>query len=174
MKQPPWRMCGGIGSGGRHLSACMKVQRTSWRSVRLFVLSVGVASLALLAVPAFAVNATAPAGGDVAVQPVNPYVKISDQALTDLAARIDELDPDNRQALISEIKMRMARQGSTDGVLRVRLLRRYGTVVRRSTIRIEIRQVPKDRQKYGLGFEQRSVQAVEKQATPVVKVTDPN
>ena len=173
MKQPPWRMCGGIDSGGRHLSACMKVQRTSWRSVRPFVLSVGVASLALLAVPAFAVNATAPTGGEVAVQPVNPYVKISDQALTDLAARIDELDPDSKQALISEIKMRMARQGSTDGVLHVRLVRRYG-IPRHGTIRIEIRQVPKDRQKYGLGFEQRSVQAVEKQATPVVKVTDSN
>ncbi len=172
MKQPPWTMCGGIGSGGRHRSACMKEQRTSWRSVLPFVLSVGVASLALLAVPAFAVNAAAPTGEDAAVQPVNPYAKISDQTLTDLAARIDELDPDNKQALISEIKMRMARQGSTDGVLRVRLPRRYGTVVRR--VRIEIRKVPKDRQKYGLGFEQRSAQAVEKQATPVVKVTDSN
>lgn len=143
----------------------MKVQRSSWRSIRPLVVSVVAALLIVAAGQASA--AKVPPVDDVVTHVVNPYADVSDEALNKLMAESGELDHDQRQALFSEVKMRMARQSHN--------LRRYGTVVRRGTIHIKIRKG----QRYGLGFEQRSAQAasaqaVEKQATPVVKVTDPN
>ncbi len=159
----------------------MKLQRRSWRRFRPFVVSVGAVLLVVFAGQLSAAEAGAnPALVDVVAAP-NPYADVSDEALTKFAAEWDQLDADQRRALLAEVKMRMARQGSSGGVLRIRLQRRYGAVVRRprATLRIELRAVPKARQEFGVGFEQRTAQASsaqlsKEQAAPVIKVTDPN
>ena len=163
----------------------MKLQRRSWRRFRPFVGSVGAVLLVVFAGQLLAAERAAEASAnatsvDVVAAP-NPYADASDEALTKFAAQWDELNADQRRALLAEVKMRMARQGSSGGVLRIRLQRRYGTVIRRgrATIRIEVRPVLKARQEFGEGFEQRtaeapSAQGSKEQAVPVIKVTDPN
>lgn len=168
----------------------MKLQRRSWSRFRPFVVWVGTVLIVgfagqLLAAPRAAEASANPASVEVVAAP-NPYADASDEALTKFAARWDDLDADQRRALLAEVKMRMARQGSSGGVLRIRLQRRYGTIVRRgrATIRIKVRPVLKARQEFGVGFEQRTAQASpaqaskeqgsKEQAVPVIKVTDPN
>ncbi len=163
----------------------MKLQRRSWRRFRAFAVSVAVVLAVAFAGQLSAAGRGAEASAnatsvDVVAAP-NPYADASDEALTKFAAQWDELEADQRRALLAEVKMRMARQGSSGGVLRIRLQRRYGTVIRRgrATIRIEVRPVLKARQEFGVGFEQRtaeasSAQASKEQAVPVLKVTDPN
>ena len=69
-----------------------------------------------------------------------PLSAKSDAQLTEIARRWNDLSTDERDALITEVKSRMARGGNREGVLRIRLTRRYGTVVRHpngATLRIE-------------------------------------
>jgi len=108
----------------------------------------------------------AAANGEALSQAVS-YADASDEQLTALAARWDSLGAAQRRALLSEVKMRMARSqglakgGSANGVLRIRLTRRYGTVPHGRTagqlhFRLEAR--PANAEEFGVGFEQRAGQ----------------
>lgn len=111
------------------------------------------------------------------------YAAISDQDLTNIAARWDDLDAQQRRALLSEVKMRMQRNGSAEEVLRVKVRRRYGTVVRHrngstATLRFEVRSVQPGSKDFGVGFERRTQQGGEAEQeaeseTPVIRVADP-
>ena len=131
------------------------------------------------AVGAYAAQSAEPAAEPTPVS----YASVSDQELTDIAARWDDLDAQQRRAVLSEVKMRMKRNGTAQGVLRVKVGRRYGTVVRRAdgttaTLRIEVRSVRKGSQGFGVGFERRAQQGdmapeeAEPNA-PVIRVADP-
>ena len=83
--------------------------------------------LALVLCAAMPAAAAAPAAAE---QPVS-YANASDAELTALGAHWNDLSSEERQALLSEVKMRMARarsQGAATGVLRIKLRRRYGAV----------------------------------------------
>ena len=139
---------------------------------------------------AWAASASVPAADGE--QPLS-YHQATDQQLTVLAARWDHLNPAERRALLSEVKLRMARQqsaqsGAPTGVLRIRLTRRYGAGRKnpaKGQLHIQVQATPRgarvhavcqgppgscpdvqakgaptpiadERQKYGLGFEQRT------------------
>lgn len=97
----------------------------------------------------------------------NVYRQHSDEQLTALAADWDSLDRHERRALLTEMKLRMARNGERENVLHIRTERRYGRLIRKSdgrVIRIETQVVHvrpvnpedlKERQSFGVGFEQR-------------------
>ncbi|MEQ8858566.1 MAG: hypothetical protein RIC56_07960 [Pseudomonadales bacterium] len=116
--------------------------------------------------------AAEPAAGTSRSATVNPFGDRSDAELTALAADWDALDRHQRRALLTEMKLRMARQGEGKGVIHIRTERRYGRLIRQSdgrVIRIETQVVhvrPLDpdapplesrgaRQGFGVGFEQR-------------------
>lgn len=83
--------------------------------------------LALVLCAAMPAAVAAPAAAE---QPVS-YANASDAELTALGAHWNDLSSEERQALLSEVKMRMARarsQGAATGVLRIKLRRRYGAV----------------------------------------------
>ncbi len=144
------------------------------------------------AVPAARVMAsTEPAGGDAAVADTasrsadassadassadaapaagqgNPYGAHSDEELTALAAHWESLDRHQRRALLTEMKLRMARKGNRSDDIHIRSERRYGRIIRQpdgqvihiETQVIHVRPVNPDeleaRQSYGVGFEQR-------------------
>ncbi len=97
----------------------MKLQRRSWRRFRPFVVWVGAVLIVgfaaqLSAAPRAAEANANPTSVDVVAAP-NPYADASDEALTKFAAQWDELEADQRRALLAEVKMRMARQGSSGG-----------------------------------------------------------
>lgn len=105
--------------------------------------------------------------------PLQPFSDRSDAELTALAADWDALDRHARRALLTEMKLRMARQGDRKGVIHIRTERRYGRLIRQPdgrVIRIEtqvvhVRPLAADevgqqaaaqgRQGFGVGFEQR-------------------
>jgi hypothetical protein len=96
-----------------------------------------------------------------------PYREYTDQDLTALAADWDSLDRHQRRALLTEMKLRMARKGNEVNLLHIRTERRYGRLIRKSdgrVIRIETQVVhvrpvkPEDlsaRRSFGIGFEHR-------------------
>lgn len=95
-------------------------------------------------------------GPDNSQDPPVSYVDVSDEQLTALAARWDELAVAERRALLSEVKMRMARrQTGTNGVLSIRLTRRYGAVPQ-GQLRIRLGTGPAKAREFGVGFEQRA------------------
>ena len=116
------------------------------------------------------------------------YASISDEDLTAIAARWDDLSVPERLALASEVTLRMKRNGSADGVLPVKVRRRFGTVVRHpngatASMHVEVRSVDKvekqGSQQFGVGFEQRARQDVAKPEQvepdpPVLRVADPD
>ena len=113
------------------------------------------------------------------------YASVNDEDLTAIAARWDNLSAQQRRALLSEIKMRMKRNGNAEGVLRVNVRRRYGTVVRHrngatATLRVEVRSVKKQgSEDFGVGFEKRAGKddAAPEEAepdSPVIRVADPD
>lgn len=128
----------------------------------------------------------------------NQYRQHSDGELTALAADWDALDRHQRRALLTEMKLRMARNGKRDDVIHIRTERRYGRIIRQSdgrVIRIETQVVhvrpvnPEDlkaRHGFGVGFEQRvarraesrsvspSAQADVSPAEPVVDRDEPS
>ncbi len=95
-----------------------------------------------------------------APEPPVSYADANDAQLTALAARWDELAAAERRALLSEVKRRMARrQAGTNGVLSIRLTRRYGAVPQGRTagqLRIRVRSGQTDAKGFGVGFEQRA------------------
>jgi hypothetical protein len=125
---------------------------------------------------------------DPAEQPPNPspltfpqasphaYAEKTDTELTELTAQWDSLDDTQRRALLTEVKMRMARSKGRDGVIRIRTLRRYGRIIRKSdgsVVRIEtrvvrVRPARPGTQSYGVGFEQRAARKEAGQETPPV------
>ena len=142
--------------------------------------------LVLAAILPWVAGAYAVANDDSRSQPARvSYASVSDDDLTAIAARWDDLDAQQRRALLSEVKMRMKRNGTAEGVLQVNVRRRYGTVVRHSngataTLRVEVRSVKKQGgQDFGVGFEKRAGQddtAPEQQEPdpPVLRVADPD
>ena len=147
-------------------------------------------ALVLAAILPVAAVAHAAADDEPRSQPARvSYASVSDEDLTGIAARWDDLDAQQRRALLSEVKMRMKRKGTAEGVLRANVRRRYGTVVRRSngataTLRVELRSVKQQGgQEFGVGFERRAGQddppgnaAPGKRAPgpPVLRVADPD
>ena len=141
--------------------------------------------LVLAATLPLAAGGLAAAGEEQRVEPARvSYASVSDEDLTAIAARWDDLDAQQRRALLSEVKLRMKRNGTADGVLQVNVRRRYGKVVRHpngatATLRVEVRSVRKPgSQDFGVGFEQRAGQdeAQPEQAEPeqpVLRVADP-
>lgn len=97
----------------------------------------------------------------------NPYRQHTDEELTTLAADWDALDRHERRALLTEMKLRMARNGERKGVIHIRTERRYGRLIRQSdgrVIHIETQVVhvrplnPEEleaRRSFGIGFEHR-------------------
>lgn len=127
-----------------------------------------------------AAQGTAPSAKPSEPPPVS-YAEATDRELTELAARWNDLSAGQRRALLSEMKLRMARQGAANDGLRIAVTRRYGTVVRRSngaTLHIELRSVQNAQPSFGAGFEQRvgrngePNEAAEAAQPPVVKVAD--
>ena len=110
---------------------------------------------------------------DPPVRPVS-YADASDEQLTALAAHWDELAAAERRALLSEVKMRMARrEAGTNGVLSIRLTRRYGAVPK-GHLRIRLGTGATNAKEYGVGFEQRAGQprnADPKPSKPTVKAS---
>ena len=110
------------------------------------------------------------------------YSEKTDQQLTELTAQWDTLDDSERQALLTEVKMRMARSKGRSGVIRIRTQRRYGRIIRKSdgsVVRIEtkvvrVRPVGPGTQPYGVGFERRAAsKEAEPETPPVLTVKDP-
>ena len=63
------------------------------------------------------------------LQPAAPdYSQSTDHELTRLGARWDALSAPEREALLREVKLRMAQRKDADGVLMIRTQRRYGRV----------------------------------------------
>lgn len=62
------------------------------------------------------------------LQPMPDYANSTDHELTRLGARWDLLSAPERQALLKEVKLRMAQRKVADGVLMIRTQRRYGRV----------------------------------------------
>ncbi len=147
--------------------------------------------------------------GDAPVQLVNSpllpeldYNRKSDYELTRMGARWDQLSVPERQALLKEVKLRMAQRKDADGVLMIRTQHRYGRVYRGNGryLKIETKVVrvrPADSAPktsgFGVGYEQRtstpapdqpSAQQADDAANPpldtaevkppVVRVSDPS
>ncbi len=120
-----------------------------------------------------------------------PYAQIyaakTDQELTDLTAQWGELDSVQRRALLTEVKMRMARNKGGEGVIHIRMQRRFGRIIRNtdgSVMRIEtqtqtqvvhVHPVRPGTESYGVGFEQRAARKEAEQETPpILTVKDPS
>jgi len=95
------------------------------------------------------------------------YRQKTDLQLTELGASWDELSRPEREALLREVKLRMAQRKDRDGVLMIRTQRRYGRIYRSDGryLKIETKVVrvrpanPNQSQAttgFGVGFEQRS------------------
>ncbi|NIP16167.1 MAG: hypothetical protein GWM88_16095 [Pseudomonadales bacterium] len=122
-------------------------------------------------------------GADELPGNANIYAAKSDQELTALAAQWESLDAEQRRALLTEVKMRMARQRGPDGTIRITFQRRYGRIIRNpdgSVVRIEtnvvrVRPGAEGNQTFGVGFEQRaSGSQPDEQSPPVITVKDPS
>ena len=121
--------------------------------------------------PSQVATGSAPADGSVplteALDEMLPdYSSLTHHQLTKIGARWDALSDPERQGLLQEVKLRMARQRGSDRTLQIRTQRRYGRIVRRSdgqVLRIETKVVrvqpaprsPAERS-FGVGFERRS------------------
>ena len=121
---------------------------------------------------AFAATGGVPAAGVTAVQ--TSFAERTDQELTALlATKLDTLDDAQRRALITEVKLRMARNNGRDRVIRLQAQRSYGrrvirqrdgSVVRIQTQVVRVRPKPSGKSPYGVGFEERAKKTP--QATP--------
>lgn len=102
-----------------------------------------------------------------------PYVERTDFELTQLAAQWETLDNDQRRALLTEVKHRMATSKAKEPIITIKTRRRYGRTIRRSDgslVRIETTEqvlryhrpsgfpssnTPDDKRAFGVGFERR-------------------
>ena len=97
----------------------------------------------------------------------SPYAAATDDELTAAAAGWDELSRDERRALLTEVRGRMAESSTAVPMLRIQRQRRYGRVIRQpdgSMLHIEQRErsveyrpMPEDAAgaPFGIGFENR-------------------
>lgn len=138
------------------------------------------------------------------LQPIPDYSGNSDNELTRLGARWDRLSAPERQALLKEVKLRMAQRKDADGVLMIRTQRRYGRVYSNGSgryLKIETKVIrvrpagsgsaASATSGFGVGFEKRNsspkpaelpAQEAERSAPPldaamsppVVRVKDPS
>lgn len=103
------------------------------------------------------------------LQPLD-YGDRSDYQLTELGARWDDLSRPEREALLREVKLRMAQRKDADGVLMIRTQRRYGRIYRSNGryLKIETKVVRvrpstvapgQGPNEFGVGFEQRTASA---------------
>ncbi len=144
----------------------------------LTLLTAGTSALAATAESASSGNAAPPKNAAAAAtgQDASPsdrasddhlYGDHSDEELTELAAHWDSLNRHQRRALLTEMKLRMARKGANKEVIHIRTERRYGRIISQpdgQVIHIETQVVHvrpvdpdelKDQQSFGVGFEQR-------------------
>jgi len=130
--------------------------------------------------------ATAESSQQLVNSPLLPldYGKKSDVQLTELGARWDELTRPERDALLREVKLRMAQRRDKDGVLMIRTQRRYGRIYRSDgrylkietkVVQVRPAQVPADQQRrgFGTGFEQRTGTVSAEGDSSVQPRTDP-
>lgn len=111
----------------------------------------------------------------------NPYAEHTDQELTSIAGSWETLSEDERRALLTEMRGRMAAKkgGGDDRVIAIRTQRRYGRLVRQpdgSVVRVETteqvvryQRVPGDEagdRAFGVGFERRSGDAPTEPTAP--------
>ena len=100
--------------------------------------------------------------------PLPDYSKSTDHELTRLGARWDRLSAPEKEALLREVKLRMAQRKDADGVLMIRTQRRYGRVysgngryLKIETKVIRVRPATESSAGsagFGTGFEQRNGQ----------------
>ena len=141
--------------------------------------------------PASAALAAADGASTPAVQTLQTaFSERTDQELTVLlATKLDSLDEAQRRALISEVKLRMARHKGRDRAIRLQTQRSYGrriirqrdgSMVRIQTQVVRVRPAPNGQSPYGVGFEERSKKSLpatppaEAAAPPVMTVNDPS
>lgn len=97
------------------------------------------------------------------------YAGRTDVQLTELAAQWDVLDNDQRRALLTEVKHRMAASTTQEPIITIKTRRRYGRTFRRadgSLVRIETTEqvlryhrpvtVTDENHAFGMGFERRA------------------
>jgi hypothetical protein len=98
----------------------------------------------------------------------SPYLDMTDEELTALTRAWDDLTHEERRALLTEVRSRMASGASERPMIQIKTERRYGRVVQNpdgSVVHIETheqivhyRRAPEDtedQQAFGVGFEQR-------------------
>ncbi len=97
----------------------------------------------------------------------NPYADKTNQQLTLLTADLDDLSPEQRRALLTELRARMAASSADRQMIEIKTERRYGRIVQHSdgsVVHIETReQIVEYRpapgsdgqQPFGVGFEHR-------------------
>ena len=142
----------------------------SWALTLLTLCSLSAAA-AVAATPATdaAASVSTPQLADSPLQrPPPDYSNSTDHELTRLGARWDRLSGPEREALLREVKLRMAQRKDADGVLMIRTQRRYGRVYSGNGryLKIEtkvIRVRPSSGGSagsagFGTGFEQRNAQ----------------
>lgn len=130
-----------------------------------------------------AVVATNPYGDANAGSPGSPYAERTDVQLTELAAQWERLDNDQRRALLTEVKHRMAASEAKEPIITIKTRRRYGRTIRRadgSLVRIETTEqvlryhrplsVTDENHAFGMGFERR---AANEQDGPVAGTPEP-
>ena len=118
-----------------------------------------------------------------AVPAVVSFSERSDQELNALlATQWDTLADAERRALLTEVKLRMARHKGRDRAISLQTQRRYGrriirqrdgSVVRIETQVVRVRPAPNGQRPFGVGFEERSRKGPEATAPPVMTVNDP-
>jgi hypothetical protein len=99
----------------------------------------------------------------------NTYAERTDVQLTELAAQWEMLDNDQRRALLTEVKHRMAASKAQEPIITIKTRRRYGRTFRRadgSLVRIETTEqvlryhrpvtVTDENHAFGVGFERRA------------------
>lgn len=119
---------------------------------------------------------------------VKVYAAKSDKELTAMSAQWQELPRLDRQVLLREVKMRMARQRGRKGSVQIRTERRFGRLLRQadgSVVRVEtrvvqVRPATKDEQAsqvqirksgYGTGFGRRAVQDAAQDTAQDIRAT---
>lgn len=131
------------------------------------------------------VQATAPVQAAVVTRTY--FSARSDQELNALlATRWDAMGVEQRVALLSEVKLRMARHKGRDRAIRLQTQRRYGrrvvrqrngSVVRIQTQVVRVRPAPNGQRSFGVGFEERTKEAQppapEAATPPVMTVNHP-
>ena len=146
-------------------------------SALLPVLAVAATNTSATANPSESASRTQPQLVNSPLRPAAPdYSMSTDHELTRLGARWDVLSAPEREALLREVKLRMAQRKDADGVLMIRTQRRYGRVYRGNGryLKIETKVVQvrpstdtrAPKAGFGTGFEQRNAEP-ETRSVPV-------